>query len=125
MPMVSVSIPIFNNKYSSVTRQNEIRQQELSRKKEDRINKLDSLLETAINDRASAQVSSRVQLDNLEQARDAEEILIKTYETGTMDFDDVLDIQELQLKIQTELIDAVNNFYKETAMIKYFLNTEK
>lgn len=125
MPMVSVSIPIFNNKYSSVTRQNEIRQQEVAQKREDKLNQLQSRLEAALNARSSAIVSWKVQLDNLEQARNAEEILIKTYETGRLDFDDVLDIQELQLKIQMNLIDAVVDFYQETAMIEYFLNTEK
>lgn len=125
MPMVSVSIPIFNNKYSSVTRQNELRQQEVAQRREDRINQLQSRLETAINDRASAKVSWKLQLDNLEQARNAEDILIKTYETGKLDFDDVLDVQELQLMIQMNLIDAVVDFYQETAMIDYFLNTEK
>lgn len=125
MPMVSVSIPIFNNKYSSVTRQNELRQQEVAQRREDRINQLQSRLETAINDRASARVSWQLQLDNLEQARNAEDILIKTFETGKLDFDDVLDVQELQLMIQMNLIDAVVDFYQETAMIDYFLNTEK
>ena len=125
MPMVSVSIPIFNNKYSSVTRQNELRQKEISQNREQKINQLESRLELAINNRSSARVSWKVQLDNLEQARNAEDILIKTYETGKLDFDDVLDIQELQLKIQMNLIDAVVDFYQETAMIDYFLITDK
>ncbi|TBW28081.1 TolC family protein [Gramella sp. KN1008] len=125
MPMVSVSIPIFSNKYRSVTRQNEIRQQEVAQKREDKLNQLQSRLEAAMNARSSAIVSWKVQLDNLEQARNAEEILIKTYETGRLDFDDVLDIQELQLKIQMNLIDAVVEYYQETAMIEYFLGTDK
>ncbi|MCG9971822.1 TolC family protein [Christiangramia crocea] len=125
MPMVSVSIPIFSNKYRSVTRQNEIRQQEVAQKREDKLNQLQSRLEAAMNARSSAIVSWKVQLDNLEQARNAEEILIKTYETGRLDFDDVLDIQELQLKIQMNLIDAVVDYYQETAMIEYFLGTDK
>lgn len=125
MPMLSVSIPIFNNKYNSVSRQNELRQQEVVQKRADKINQLQSGLEEAINDRTSARVSWEVQLDNLAQARNAEEILIKTYETGKMDFDDVLDIQELQLKIQMNLIDAVVSYYSETAMIEYYLTNDK
>ena len=34
MPMVSISIPIFNNKYKSVTKQNELRQLEIKSQKE-------------------------------------------------------------------------------------------
>ncbi|MDX1543384.1 MAG: hypothetical protein R3214_05490, partial [Christiangramia sp.] len=59
------------------------------------------------------------------QARNAEDILIKTYETGKLDFDDVLDIQELQLKIQMNLIDAVVDYYQDSALIVYFLGTDK
>lgn len=38
MPMVSVSIPIFNNRYKSISRQNELRQQEIETQKEQRLN---------------------------------------------------------------------------------------
>ena len=125
MPMLSVSIPIFNNKYSSVSRQNELRQQEVAQKRKDKINQLQNMLEEAINERTSAKISWEVQLDNLEQARNAEEILLKTYETGKLEFNDVLDIQELQLKIEMNLIDAVVDFYRETATMEYYLNTDK
>ena len=125
MPMVSVSIPIFSKKYSSVSKQNELRQQEVSSRKEEEINRLESLFQEAVNERASAIISWELQLDNLEQARNAEEILIKTYETGQLDFDEVLDIQELQLKIQLDLIDAVVTFYQQSALIEYYSNTKK
>src|SRR5699024_8095051 len=95
MPMVSVSIPIFNNKYSSLTKQNELRQQEITAQKQDRLNKLKTLFAQAIQNRNSARISYDTQLENLKQANDAEDILIKNYETGTIDFNDVLDIQEL------------------------------
>jgi hypothetical protein len=38
MPMVSISIPIFNNRYKSITKQNELRQLEITSQKEDRLN---------------------------------------------------------------------------------------
>ena len=56
------------------------------------------------NERISARISYDTQTKNLKQAKDAEDILIKSYETGTIDFNDVLDIQELQLKFQMNLI---------------------
>ena len=48
MPMLSVSIPIFNNKFKSVTRQNEIRQKEIQAQRSDRMNKLETLLAAAL-----------------------------------------------------------------------------
>jgi outer membrane protein TolC len=119
MPMVSVSIPIFNSKYKSVTKQNELRQKELQAQKDQRLNLLQTRLEEAVSIRNSARVTANTFIENLEQAKDAEEILVKSYETGTIDFNDVLEIQELQLKFQSGLIESVKNYYMQAAVINY------
>jgi outer membrane protein TolC len=120
--MVSVSIPIFNKKYKSKTKQNELQQREIVAKKQDRLNTLETLLDKAINDRISARISYQTQTKNLKQAEDAEEILIGSYETGTIDFNDVLDIQELQLKFQMNQIESVKTYYLQTTTINYLTN---
>ncbi|HEA29353.1 MAG TPA: TolC family protein [Leeuwenhoekiella sp.] len=122
MPMVSVSIPIFNNRYKSITKQNKLRQQELTAQKKDRRNKLETVLLTAISNRESSRIAYSTQLDNLQQADDAEEILIKSYESGSIDFNDVLDVQELQLKFQINGIESVKNYYVQMAIINYLSN---
>lgn len=119
MPMVSVSIPIFNKKYKSQTKQNELQQQEITAQKQDRLNKLETVLDKAVNDRISARISYKTQTKNLKQANDAEEILIKSYETGTIDFNDVLDIQELQLKFQLNQIESIKTYYVQSTIINY------
>ena len=116
MPMVSISIPIFNNKYKSVTKQNELRQLEIKSQKEDRLNKLETLLAQALYNRNATRIKFNVQADNLKQANDAEEILIKNYETGTINFNDVLDVQELQLKFEMNTIESVNNYFIQTTI---------
>jgi cobalt-zinc-cadmium efflux system outer membrane protein len=122
MPMVSISIPIFNNKYKSKTKQNELQQQEILSRKQERFNTLETLLDKAINDRISARISYSTQTKNLKQAKDAEGILIKSYETGTIDFNDVLDIQELQLKFQINKVESVKTYYMQTTIINYLTN---
>jgi outer membrane protein TolC len=122
MPMVSLSIPIFNNKYKSQTKQNELQQQEIEAQKQERLNTLETLLDKAINDRISARISYETQTKNLKQAKNAENILIRSYETGTIDFNDVLDIQELQLKFQMNQIESVKTYYVQTTIINYLTN---
>lgn len=122
MPMVSVSIPIFNKKYKSISKQNELEQQEINYQKQERLNSLKTVLDKAINDRISARISNNTATKNLKQAKDAEQILIKSYETGTIDFNDVLDIQELQLKFQINQIEAVKNYYVQSTIINYLTN---
>jgi outer membrane protein TolC len=122
MPMVSLSIPIFNNKYKSITKQNELQQQKILSQKQERLNTLETLLSKAINERIAARISYATQTKNLKQAKDAEGILIKSYETGTIDFNDVLDIQELQLKFQMNQIESIKTYYVQTAIINYLTN---
>ncbi|SHJ13363.1 TolC family protein [Algibacter luteus] len=121
MPMVSLSIPIFNKKYKSQTKQNELQQQEITAQKQERLNTLETLLSKAINERISARISYTTQTKNLKQAKDAEEILIKSYETGTIDFNDVLDIQELQLKFQMNQIESIKGYYVQSTIINYLI----
>lgn len=122
MPMVSLSIPIFNNKYKSRSVQNELRQDEINAQKTNRKNLLESILNTSMNNKEVARIRFNTQTKNLNQARDAEEILIKNYETGTIDFNDVLDIQELQLKFQMNQIEAVKYYYSQMVVINYLTN---
>jgi cobalt-zinc-cadmium efflux system outer membrane protein len=122
MPMVSVSIPIFNKKYKSQTKQNDLQQQEIVVQKQERLNMLETRLDKAINDRTSSRITYNTQAKNLKQAKYAEEILIKSYETGAIDFNDVLDIQELQLKFQMSQIESVKTYYIQTTIINYLSN---
>ncbi len=72
-----------------------------------------------MNTKEAARIKYNTQVKNLAQANDAEEILIKNYETGTIDFNDVLDIQELQLKFQLNQIESVKTYYVQTTIINY------
>lgn len=122
MPMVTLSIPIFNNKFKSVTKQNQMRQQEIELQKQERLNVLENTFAKALSQRNEARIAYTIQAKNLDQAKDAEEILIKNYETGTIDFNDVLDIQELQLKFQLNQIQSVQMYYVQSALINYVIN---
>ena len=122
MPMVSLSIPIFNKKHKSQTKQNELQQQEIIMQKQVRMNVLETKLDQAIKERVASRISYNTQVKNLKQAKYAETILVKNYETGTIDFKDVLDIQELQLKFQINQIESIKAYYFQTTIINYLTN---
>ena len=119
MPMVSVSIPIFNTKYKSKSKQNELLQKELNFQKQDKLNRLETVLDKAVKKSNSARISYNTQAKNLKQAKDAEIILVKSYETGMIDFNDVLDIQELQLKFKINQIESIKTYYLKRTIINY------
>lgn len=119
MPMLSVSIPIFNNSYKSKTKQNQLEQEELLAEKQERLNLLKTILDEAINKRFSARIRFETQGKNIKQAKKVEEVLMKNYETGTINFKDMLDIQELQLKFQMNQIESVKSYYVQTTIMNY------
>ncbi|WP_452229979.1 TolC family protein [Lacinutrix sp. MEBiC02404] len=119
MPMVSISIPIFNKKYKSVSKQNELRKQEIQSQKVERLNILQANLSKAISQRNQSRIKFDIQAKNLKQAKDAETILVKSYETGTIDFNDVLDIQELQLKFEMNQKESIKTYYVQSTIINY------
>ena len=112
-------MPIFNKKFKSVTRQNDLKLEQIDSERASTLNDLENRLQTTLNERSSARISFETQLENLSQARDAEDLLLKQYETGTIDFDDVLDIQEIQLQIQMNLVEAVSTWFTKDAMVQY------
>ena len=106
----------------AVSRQNKLRQHELDAQKAQRFNTLKNLLAEAKQHKNTARINFNTQKQNIAQAQDAEEILLKSYETGSIDFNDVLDIQELQLEIQLKQLQAVQNYYEQAALINYLTN---
>jgi len=121
MPMLSLSIPIFNKKFTSQTKQNELKMKAIESQKQERLNSLQADLSKAISQRNQARITFKTQAKNLKQAKDAEEILIKNYETGSINFNDVLDIQELQLKFQMNQIESLQTYYVQQSIINYLI----
>ncbi|WP_340201700.1 TolC family protein [Ascidiimonas sp. W6] len=122
MPMISLSIPLFNSSYRSKLKQLNLKKKEIYSLKKQRSNLLASLLTSALEQQATARKQYHTQLKNLEHARDAEEILTKTYENGTIDFTDILDIQELQLAFQVKRLDAIESYFIASSKINYLTN---
>src|SRR5690554_5758057 len=75
MPMVSISIPIFNKKYKSISRQNKLKYEALDIQKQAVQNTLTSALQTAIRSRNAARIRLETQDKNLKDAANATEIL--------------------------------------------------
>lgn len=119
MPMVNISIPIFNKKYKSITAQNNIKVQEAQQQQELQKNLIDTQLSQAIEEQISARITYQNQLENLNYAEQAQQILLQQYQNGILQYNDVLDIIELQLTMELSLTEALNNYYRQQATINY------
>ncbi|WP_224489928.1 TolC family protein [Robertkochia flava] len=123
MPMVSVTIPLFNKKYRSVSRQNDMKIQSLEFDRQERRNRLETVLYEAVNSRTTARINTETLQKNIREAENAMEILLRSYETGTIDFNELLDIQDMQLRFEMSLIDEVRSYYNESLIINYLSTT--
>src|SRR5690554_4844393 len=121
MPMVSISIPIFNKKYKSISSQNKLKYEALDIQKQAIQNSFTSELQSAIRSRNAARIRLETQTKNLKDADNATEILFRNYETGTIDFKEVLDVQELQLQFQLSRIEAIGDYLKQSSIIDYYI----
>lgn len=123
MPMISLSIPIFNNTHKSRTKQHSLEQEKIQAAKEERYNTLEAMLTQSVSGREAVIVKYNTLEKNIDQAKHAETILMKSYENNTLNFKDLLEIQDLKLGFQMNRIEAVLQFYLQTTMIQYLSNS--
>ena len=50
------------------------------------------------------------------------DLLLKNYEVQSKDFKDLLETQELLLNLEVAKIDALKNYYSQSAIINYLSN---
>ncbi|GLB51229.1 hypothetical protein NBRC110019_02680 [Neptunitalea chrysea] len=122
MPMVTLSIPVFNKSYKSKSKQHQLAQEKLLAAKQERYNQLVAVLKQNIANRNAAKIKFETQTKNIDQADKTEKILMKSYETNTLKFNDLIDVQELKLKFQLMQIDAALSYYLQTINIHYLSN---
>lgn len=122
MPMLYLSIPIFNHKYKSKTQQNDLKQKEIAFQKQERFNRLKVTLEKAINNRRAAHLSYKTHLKNNKHTEEIIALLLKKYETATIDFSELLEVQDLQLKLKIKQNEAIHSFFNNSIIINYLIN---
>lgn len=118
MPMVNFSIPLFSKKFTSKQKQLQLEQKALAFNKAEVKNTLQILYEKALVNAANAKEDYNVQLTNSEQARLAEKVILTTYQTGALDFEQILEIQDLSLKYELDTVKSVVNYHNNKAIIE-------
>ncbi len=119
MPMVSISIPLLSKKSSFKQQQFKLKQQAIEKRKEHSLNLLRSKLEQAQTGYQNALQNIKTQHKNNIEAKRALEVSLATYETGRLDFEQILDLQLLVLKFQLAAINAEKELLIQKAMIRY------
>ena len=119
MPMVSVSVPLFSKKYSSKQKQLQLEQKAIETIRAETTNQLNSVYEIALANLNNAERTIKTQTDNLTQAEQAERVLLASYQTSKLDFEQILEIQQLKLKFQLNRITAEKQYAIQQAVIEF------
>lgn len=119
MPMVSVSLPLFSKKHTSRQKQLQWEQQAVENKKTNVKNELEVLFDKAMSAMTNAYRKIMTLKENTKQAEQAENVFLTTYQTSEIDFQEILEIQELKLNFEMETIKATKKFFDNRVLLEY------
>ncbi|WP_430412841.1 TolC family protein [Kordia sp.] len=119
MPMVTVSIPLFNKRHIAKQKQLQLEQEAISQTKITIKNQLLIALEDAKNKMMNAQESIHTQDENILQAKQAKEVILAAYQTAKMDFEQLLALDQLKLGFELQKVTDVQTYFTNTAIIDF------
>lgn len=121
MPMLSVSFPLFSRKYSSKQKQLQLEQKAIETSKVSTLNQLNTLFEKAKSNLVNAKASIATQLINIEEANTAKKVLLAAYETSKVDFEQLLEIQQLKLKFQLKKVISEKQYAIQKSTLEFLI----
>ncbi len=119
MPKIGLAIPLFNRAYRSELRQTEWQQQKTDLQYEDLENQLADALTKAEKGLENAIVQVMAAEKNINETQRAIDLMLKAYETGKPDFDEILKLQLQKIKFQLIKEEAVKQAFIHKAEIEF------
>lgn len=107
MPMVSVTIPLWRNKYTASVKESNLKRQSVIEQKRDATNQLMVNYEDALKDFKDADRRVKLYQDQTTLANQALNILIVQYTTEDSNFEEVLRMQQQLLEYHLKYLDAL------------------
>jgi outer membrane protein TolC len=122
LPTISFSIPIFNKEYKSRSNQVKIQQDQINFKKINQQQLLEMALENAILSFDNSVLSVVAAQKNKEEIQHAININLKAYETGILNYKNIVGLQLEKIKYQLMEVVATKNAFIAKATTEYLTN---
>ena len=119
MPMVTLSIPLFSKKYSSKQKQLQLEQKAIETTKDNVANQFLIAYEKSLANLQNSKASIKTQIENTYQANQAQKVLLIAYQTAKIDFEQLLEIQQLKLKFQLKKIASEKEYAIQKATLEF------
>ncbi len=124
MPMITVSVPLFSKKYSSKQKQLQLDQKAIETIKINAKNQLYTIFEKAKSKMVNAKTSIKTQIENIKEVDNAKKLLFVAYETSIIDFDQLLEIQQLKLKFQLKKVVSEKEYAIQKSTLEFLTKNE-
>lgn len=105
-PQVGVRIPLYRSKYKSMVKEREIMQTSVTEQKTNRVNELNTMLETAWRDYADAERRVKLYMRLTTLATQALDVIVAQYTSAGKDFEEILRMDRQLLRYELELEKA-------------------
>jgi len=122
LPTVSFSIPLFNKDYKSKNKQIKIREDQILSEKINQKRLLEMALEDALLTFNNSVLSVVAAQKNKEEIQHAININLKAYETGILNYNNIVRLQLQKIKYQLMEIGAIKNAFIAKATTEYLTN---
>ncbi len=122
LPTVSFSIPIFNKDYKSKNNQIKIRQDQIISEKINQKRLLEMALEEALLSFNNSILSVVAAQKNKEEIQHAININLKAYETGILDYENIVGLQLQKIKYQLMEVATTKEAFIAKATTEYLTN---
>jgi outer membrane protein TolC len=124
MPMVTMTIPIYRQKYRAREREARLSRESVLSSREDLANELSIQLSEALRNLADAERRRDLYVRQTDLADKSMDILITEYSGGLVRFEEVLRLQEQLLDYRLQLLRAVTDHNRSVARLDMLTATE-
>lgn len=122
MPMFTVTLPIFRKKYNAAKKEAAFMVSSMEQEQEAQKNELQSAYEMSIYELKKAAQLIALYEKQLVSSGQANKLLISGFSNATIDFEEVLQMNQDILMLQTQKVEAIKNGFTAEAKLEYLIS---
>lgn len=122
MPMLTVTLPIFRKKYNAAKKEATFMVNSMEQEQEAQKNELQSAYEMTVYNLKKAEQLIALYEKQLLSSEQANKLLVSGFSNATIDFEEVLQMNQDILMLQTQKVEAIKNGFTAEAKLEYLIS---
>lgn len=119
MPMLSLSLPIWQKQYTAARKEAELQQRQYQLEADDAVNRLNSQVDMSSFRLQQAEDQMQLYREEIVLAEKTLELTITDYTNGREDFEEILRLQQKIIQYKKQKLKSYRNYLGETAELQY------